>query len=199
MKNESLTPEDFNRLLQWLDSNPKQAALKYEKTRIRLITFFVGGGCGSDAERLADEAFDRVSRKLKAGEVSESHEGDKVFYFLGFARNIRHEYHKEPKPNGIPTQVVDPEKHKNDANAEDELECLDECVGELPQEKRSMVIEYYLYEGAAKIEHHKKMAQRLAIDIKALRLRVHRIRVQLKPCIEDCLSKMTPRADDFAG
>lgn len=189
MKNESLTPEDFDRLLRWLDSNPKQAALKYEKTRIRLITFFVGGGCGSDAERLADEAFDRVSRRLRAGEVSESHERDKVFYFLGFARNIRHEYHRELKPNGFPPQIVNREEDKNNPRPEDELVCLDECVDELPKKKRWLIIEYYLFEGAAKIEHHKKLAQQLGIDIKALRLRVHRIRAQLKPCIQDCLSR----------
>jgi RNA polymerase sigma factor (sigma-70 family) len=189
MKNESLTPEDFDRLLQWLDPNPNQAAVKYEKTRIRLITYFAGGGCGCEAERLADETFDRVSRKLKKGEVSESYEGDKVFYFLGFARNIRHEYYKEPKLNELPTPIVEPEENKNDPDAEEELECLDQCIDELPNEKRRLVIEYYLFEKAEKIEHHKKLATQLGIDIKVLRLRVHRTREQLRPCIEACLRR----------
>lgn len=189
MKNEGLTPEDFARLLRWLDSNPKQAALKYETTRVRLITFFVGGGCGCDAERLADETFDRVSRRLTTGNVSESFDGDKVFYFLGFARNVRYEYYREPKPDEIPTQVVNRDQDKDDPDTEPELDCLDECVDELPQKKRWLVTEYYLFEGAAKIEHHQKLAQQLGIDIRALRLRVHRIRAQLKPCIENCLSR----------
>lgn len=189
MKNESLTPEDFDRLLQWLDSNPNQAAVKYEKTRIRLITYFAGGGCGCDAERLADEAFDRVSRKLKKGEVADSYEGDKVFYFLGFARNIRHEYYKEPKFTELPTAVVDPDENKNNSEAEEELECLDQCIDELSTEKRWLVTEYYLFEKAEKIEHHKKLATQLGIDIKALRLRVHRTREQLRPCIKDCLRR----------
>jgi DNA-directed RNA polymerase specialized sigma24 family protein len=189
MKNESLTREDFVRLLQWLDSNPTQAALKYEKTRVRLITFIAGGGCGCDAERLADEAFDRVSRKLKVGEVAESHTRDKLFYFLGFAKNIRYEYHREPKSIEIPTLVKNPEENENSSDAEDELQCLDECVDELPKEKRWLVIEYYLFEGAAKIDHHKKLARQLGIDVRALRLRVHRIRTHLKPCIEDCLGR----------
>ncbi|HKY42414.1 MAG TPA: hypothetical protein VJM50_04930 [Pyrinomonadaceae bacterium] len=189
MKNEGLTPEDFDRLLRWLDSNPNQAALKYEKTRIRLITYFAGGGCGCDAERLADEAFDRVSRKLKKGEVSESYEGDKLFYFLGFARNIRHEYYKERQPNELRTPVVDPDENKTDSDAEEQLECLDQCIDELPREKRWLVIEYYLYEKAEKIEHHKKLATQLGVDIKVLRLRVHRTREQLRPCIEACLRR----------
>jgi DNA-directed RNA polymerase specialized sigma24 family protein len=133
--------------------------------------------------------FDRVSRKLKKGEVSESYEGDKVFYFLGFARNIRHEYYKEPKLNELPTPIVEPEENKNDPDAEEELECLDQCIDELPNEKRRLVIEYYLFEKAEKIEHHKKLATQLGIDIKVLRLRVHRTREQLRPCIEACLRR----------
>ncbi len=189
MKNESLTPDDFNRLLQWLDTNPKQAALKYEKTRVRLITFFACGGCGSEAERLADEAFDRVGRKLLAGQVPDSFERDKVFYFLGFAKNIRHEFLRGPKPDEMPAQVVYRNDDKNNPDTEIELQCLDECVDELPKEKRWLVIEYYLFEGAAKIEHHKKLAQQLGIDTNTLRLRVHRIRIQLKPCIEECVDR----------
>jgi RNA polymerase sigma factor (sigma-70 family) len=189
MKNESLTPEDFDRLLQWLDSNPNQAVLKYEKTRVRLITFFAGGGCGCDAERLADEAFDRVCQKLRVSEVSESYEGDKSFYFLGFARNIRHEYYRERQLDELPVQVVDPDENKNDPEAEEELECLDQCIDELPNEKRTLVIEYYLFEKAEKIDHHKKMAIQLGIDIRTLRLRVHRTREQLRPCIEACMSR----------
>jgi hypothetical protein len=67
MKNESLTPEDFDRLLQWLDPNPNQAAVKYEKTRIRLITYFAGGGCGCEAERLADETLRPCKPKTQEG------------------------------------------------------------------------------------------------------------------------------------
>lgn len=187
MEDQSLTPKDFDRLLRWLDSNPEQAALKYERTRIRLITFFAGGNCGCEAERLADEAFDRVSIKLKAGQVSEDQNRDKVFYFLGFAKNIRREYLRELKPNEITVPVIDPNENKDNVDTEDELECLDQCIGELPTEKSGLVIEYYRFDGAAKIEHRKKIASQLGIDVKALRLRVHRIREQLKPCIEDCL------------
>ena len=189
MKDERLTPDDFDRLLRWLDSNPEQAALKYERTRVRLITFFAGGNCGCEAERLADEVFDRVSIKLKAGQVSEDHNRDKVYYFLGFAKNIRHEYHREAKTDELTMPIIDPEENKDDINTEDELECLDQCIDELPKDKRWLVIEYYLFEGAAKIEHRKKIATQLGIDLRALRLRVHRIREQLKPCIEGCLSR----------
>jgi DNA-directed RNA polymerase specialized sigma24 family protein len=149
----------------------------------------VGGGCGCDAERLADEAFDRVCRKLEAGQVSESYDRDKVFYFLGFARNIRHEYHRERKLNELLPPIINSEEDRNDSDAENELDCLDQCIAELSKEKRSLVIEYYLFEKAEKIEHHRKMATQLGIDVKALRLRVHRTREQLRPCIENCLSR----------
>lgn len=187
MKDEVLTPEDFDRLLLWLDPDRPQAALKYEKTRIRLITFFVGGGCRCDAERLADEAFDRVSQKLKAGQVSEYQDRDKVFYFLGFAKNIRHEYLRKHNANEITIPVTNPSEDEDSINTENELECLDQCLEKLSREKRWLVIEYYLFDGSAKIEHRRKLANQLDIDIRTLRLRVHRVREQLKPCIEDCL------------
>ena len=187
MKDEALTPEDFDRLLLWLDPDRPQAALKYEKTRLRLITFFVGGGCRCDAERLADEAFDRVSQKLKAGQVSDSNPRDKVFYFLGFAKNIRHEYLRKQNQHEITIQVTTPAENEDSTNTENELECLDQCMDKLPKEKRWLVIEYYLFDGTAKIEHRRKIASQLGIDIKTLRLRVHRLREQLKPCVEDCL------------
>lgn len=186
MKQESLTPEDFDRLLRWLDLNPEQAALRYEKTRVRLITFFVGGDCGCDAERLADEAFDRVSQKLKAGQVSESDNRDKTFYFLGFAKNIRLEHLRQRKSTEITTQLkgVDID---NNPGTEEEFHCLDECMNKLTGENRRLVTDYYLFEKSAKIEHRRKIANQLGIDIKALRLRIYRLREQLKPCIENCL------------
>lgn len=188
MKNEALTPEDFDRLLLWLDLDRPQAALKYEKTRNRLITFFAGGGCRCDAERLADEAFDRVSQKLKAGQVSEFQDGDKVFYFLGFAKNIRHEYLRKHNTNEITLPLTN-QNENEDSTTEHEFYCLDLCVEKLPLEKGWLVIEYYRFDGSAKIEHRRKLANQLDIDIRTLRLRVHRIREQLKPCIEDCLTR----------
>jgi DNA-directed RNA polymerase specialized sigma24 family protein len=185
MKEAVLTPEDFDRLLLWLDPNRAQAALQYEKTRHRLIIFFAGGGCRSEAERLADEAFDRVSQKLKDGQVAASHDRDKVFYFLGFARNIRHEYLRKSNPTEVTVPLVSPDE-KDSTDVETELECLDQCISELPTEKHWVVMEYYQFEGLAKIEHRRKIANQLGIDVKTLRLRVHRIREQLKPCIEDC-------------
>src|ERR1700752_408974 len=191
MRQESLTPDDLDRLLQWLDLNPEQAALKYEKTRIRLITFFAAGNCGCEAERLPDEGFDRGSEKLKAGQVSESHDRDKTFYFLGFARNIRHEYHRQPKPAELTTAVVAANVNHNHDDTEQEFECLDECMDELTKENRWAITEYYYYEKSAKIEHRKKIANKLGIDVKALRLRIYRIREQLKPCIESCLDRVS--------
>ena len=189
MKDAALTPEDFDRLLLWLDPDRPRAALKYEKIRIRLITFFVGGGCRCDAERLADEAFDRVSQKLKAGQVPVDQDGDKVFYFLGFAKNIRHEYLRKHNANEITIPVTNPNEDEDSIITENELECLDQCLEKLSREKRRLVIEYYLFDGSAKIEQRRKLANELDIDIRALRLRVHRVREQLKPCVEDCLTQ----------
>ncbi len=181
MKSEwVLTQEDFDRLLQWLDPDRDQAAEKYEKIRLRLIKIFVGRGCGDDAEELADKTIDRVSRKLKAGDVPGPFVGDKAIYFQSFVNNICHERIRDRQPREIPQ----PPSHSEDI--EEEHAYLEKCIGDLEDEERWLIIEYYRFEKTAKIEHRRQLAMQLGIEVKPLRLRVFRIRTRLKHCIEDC-------------
>jgi DNA-directed RNA polymerase specialized sigma24 family protein len=179
-KDWDLTQDDFDRLLLWLHPDREQAALKYEKIQVRLIKIFVGRGCGDDAEHLADRTIDRVSRKLEAGEVPEPYIGDQAVYFHSFVNNICHEHFRERKPREIPPPVDPPDE------IEEEHAYLERCMATLEEEDRSLVIEYYRFEKAAKIEHRGRLAMQLGIDVKALRLRVYRLRVRLRRCIEDC-------------
>ena len=74
-KNWSLSQEAFDALLDWLDPDREQAGMKYEQIRSRLIKIFTGRGC-VDAEELADETINRVTRKLK--EIQEEFTGDRA-------------------------------------------------------------------------------------------------------------------------
>jgi hypothetical protein len=73
-----LSQEAFDSLLEWLDSDREQAAMKYEDIRKRLIKIFTGRGC-AEAEDLTDETINRVISKL--GELGKGFEGDHVRYF----------------------------------------------------------------------------------------------------------------------
>ena len=64
---EILTQTGFDKLLATLDADREQAGAKYESLRARLIKFFEWRNCES-AEELTDTVFDRVMKKIAAGE-----------------------------------------------------------------------------------------------------------------------------------
>ena len=68
-----------------------------------------------------------------------------------------------------------------------EYECLEACMSKLPPEQRELVLEYYQDEKRAKIEHRKRLSERLGVELNALRIRAYRIRAVLHECIRGCL------------
>lgn len=179
----SPTRESFDRLLLWLDSDRDKAAQKYEKIRLRLITFFTCAGCAEDDEHLSDTTFNRVMKKLDDGQVPNPFVGDKALYFLAFARNIRHEHQRNRRLPDDPPPLIDTKQKEH------EDFCLEECARTLQPEDRWLAIEYYRFEKAEKIAHRKKLAKQVGLTLAGLRTRVYRARDELKPCIEECLQK----------
>jgi hypothetical protein len=55
------------------------------------------------------------------------------------------------------------------------------------EEKRELIIDYYVYDGHDKIEHHKLMAGELGITEGALRGRAFHLRATLEKCILKCV------------
>jgi hypothetical protein len=183
----SLTEESFEKLLTWLDSNREEAATKYERVRLRLIKYFVCNGCGDRDEEVADETIDRVATKLERNEIPEPFTGDKVLYFLAFARNIRREQINDLKP--LPLPVIEPVDSEDEDGSEDEDICLYKCLPMLRDEDRLLAIDYYRCEKSTKVEHHKKLAKSVRLTLPGLRTRIRRIRERLRPCIEECLEQ----------
>ena len=66
--------------------------------------------------------------------------------------------------------------------------CLDRCLGGLPVETRRLIRDYYSEEGSAKIRLRRQMAKALGIEMNALRIRAHRIRLGLESCVKECVS-----------
>jgi DNA-directed RNA polymerase specialized sigma24 family protein len=193
MKRERVvTQQDFDRLLNWLDADRDSAGSKYERIRVRLIKIFTCRGC-CEADDLADETINRVTAKL--GEIAESYSGDPALYFYGVAQKVHLEYlRKKPpvqesslegrKPSG---QTVWASESADEV--EQEYACLEQCMNHLPREKRRLVLEYYREEKRAKIDHRKTLADQFGIAVNALRIRAHRIRLQLEQCVKSCLDQ----------
>jgi RNA polymerase sigma factor (sigma-70 family) len=188
------TEENFKLLMSWLGPNDEAAGDKYEHIRQSLVKFFVGRGCW-DAEDLADEAIDRVTRKIS--EVTINYSGDPALYFFGVAKLMMLERHRQDTLRTDP-QVIElrlpaaTEEGQEEAEQRDrKLECLEQCVAELSEENRKLVMDYYQGVKRAKIDFRRRIAERLGIDLKALRVRMFRIRASLFKCMEKCLGRDT--------
>jgi RNA polymerase sigma factor (sigma-70 family) len=175
-----ITQEQFEALLIWLGNGDREpGAVKYETIRAGLVRVFISRGF-NDAEDLADETINRVITRLP--DIHETYDGEPTRYFHGVARNIIRETARRREISAEVSAVwIDPQPTSQ------ELECLEHCLKLLPDDKRELILDYFLYEGHDKIEHHKEMAAELGISEGALRGRVHHIRVSLINCMRQCV------------
>ena len=177
-----LTQESFDALLVWLDPAREEDGRKYEEIRVRLIKIFTCRKC-SEAEDLADETINRVSKKLK--EIESTYSGARAPYFYGVANKVYMEYLRRKKVPAPPAPA-----DQSDA-IEKEYACLEKCIEDLTPDNRELVLQYYQGEKTAKIVHRKQLAEQLGIAVNALRIRAHRIRTSLQDCVEVCLQEAT--------
>jgi len=177
-----ITSEQFDALLSWLDTDRDGAGVKYEVIRTGLVRVFTAKGL-NDAEDLADETINRVIARLP--DIKENYCGEPVRYFHGVARNIIREAGRRKEVAIEVTAVVG----FVDPIVTTEHECLDLCLQVLPPNRRDLILDYYLYEGRDKIEHHKQMAKLLGVSENALRGRAHNIRVGLDECVKQCVRR----------
>jgi len=185
-----LTQDAFNSLLDWLDADRDRAGSKYEAIRLRLIKIFTCRGCPV-AEELADETINRVTARVL--DVASDYQGDPAHYFYGVSHKVHQEYLRK-----LPAQQINLETDAANSSIatasladdiESEYQCLEGCLDHLPTENRDLVVQYYQQERQAKIEHRKRLAQEFGIAVNALRIRAHRIRLELQRCVQDCLQQ----------
>lgn len=178
-----LTQERFDRLLEWLDTDRNAAALRYEKIRLRMIKIFASRGC-CDAETLGDETIDRVAAKIDW--LIPNYVGDPMLYFYGVGQNVYKESVRKKSRPDLPPPALEPTDVEE---REQQLECLDTCMAQLPEDNASLAIRYYKGEKQAKIYNRKQLAAELGISLDALRIRAHRIRLELRKCVLRCLEE----------
>ena len=175
MQAESQSP--FDVLLARLDPDRDRAGEVYEVIRLKLLKFFIWKNC-ADAEFHADDALDRIARKL--------HEGTEIknvnAYAYQVARFIALEQYRQP----VATEEMDYQPHVPEPPSA-RMECLERCLGFLSIADRKLILSYYEGEGAQKIEQRKELGRQLKISMTALKIRACRIRTKLETCINGCM------------
>jgi DNA-directed RNA polymerase specialized sigma24 family protein len=178
-----LRQADFDALLRLFSDDPDEAAQVYEKLRGGLIRFFAFRGC-SDPDRLADETFDRVSARTERFDSSLGAGPEHFLY--GFARLIALE-DRRSSPNELSLdgfeEIIPDGSSPPDEKEEDYFNLLRNCFGQLPEEERNLLVEYFSFEGRARIETRSRMGLRLSCTPSALYTRVSRLREKLRKCV----------------
>ncbi len=180
--------EGFDLLLAQFDTDRNLAGQKYESLRRKLIQFFQWWG-SQDPDELADEAFDRVARKLAQGEPIR----DPGAYLMGVARLI----FKEHVKSQVKLRVAVAEIPKNSAADADMAiveareECYENCLSKLPAESRDLVVRYYQLQDGDKASDREALSVEMQIPINLLRVRAFRIRKKLGDCLDDCVHNRT--------
>lgn len=182
-----LNPQSFEKMLDWLDKDREIAGQKYEAIRLRLIKILNYRGC-LDGESLADETFDRVTRKIDS--LAETYEGDPVYYFLNVANKIFLEHRRKPIPVELPAGLAD--LSANPAANEDiepEYECLNKCLTNLTAAKRDFILNYYCEDKKKKLAELRRLAENAGVEVATLHMRAFRLRAELQKCVLKCMAE----------
>ena len=178
----TLTAEAFGKFLRWLSDNDELAVREYQSIRTKLVRYFVHKGC-SDPDDLFDKTVDVVVGKI---DTLEEHPSP-LAYCFGVAKNIWRQDLRKRKPASLEERFAlpiypDPEIH------EQELKCLERCLDQLSPGDRDVVVRYHQGQGQDKIATRRHLADGLG-GVNALRIRMCRIRKDLRVCVAACLDE----------
>ena len=168
----------WHRFLTALDPDPRVAASKYHELREQLMETFRRHGLSATAD-LADEAIDRAVRHLARGHVRHV-----PAFVLGVARRLVLERRRAAtrlvplRDDGLPSRD-DP----HDEPAAHRLAQLERLLGELPAETRALVLAYHAHDDHDRTRRA-RLAEGLGTGLNALRIRMHRLRRELRTSIE---------------
>src|SRR5262249_12379704 len=109
------------------------------------------------------------------------------FVYLEWLKEIKTESLDDEDPPDLiaSREPLDPEE------VDPRVRCFDECLAELSEEDRKIILEYYTSERREKIERRMRLAQKQGMTLNALRIRVHRIRKELEECVKKRLGGET--------
>ena len=185
-KTKTINQQDFDKLLNWLDSDRELAGRKYESIRQRLVKIFDLRGC-LVSEELADNTIDRVTQKIDS--ITNVFDGNPNLYFYAVGKKILLEYSRLPKTEELSPLISHPPESELIEETEN-YKCLKNCLQNLKADQRELIIEYYSKDKRAKIDTRKLLAQKLDITLKLLRTQTCRIRNKLQKCVNKCVNKV---------
>jgi DNA-directed RNA polymerase specialized sigma24 family protein len=187
------TPEAFDKMLGWLDTDREKAGAEYEKIRQKLIKLFKWRNCRPE-EDYADITINRVMRRIS--EEVEASKDKPYLFFHGTALNVLREFwrsEQKHKSEDIENVTLTTESPQQQIEAElDEtrqaakFDCMRSCLRQLPDETRQFIVRYH--HGESKKDVRKAMAEEQKVPLNVLRIKACRVRAELEKCADRCVA-----------
>ena len=191
-KNQVLTANSFNRLLEWFDEGENSDGRRYLEIRERLVSYFDRKNC-LNPDELADETLNRVARRLEEEGRIESETPAKYCYITAkfvFLESLRtNEKYNVPLNKMTHQPPVFEDSGAENKLKETRLNCLEHCTDDLETANREIIFGYYFGAEGIKIANRRALAKKLDISVNALSIRACRIREKLQICVEKCVGK----------
>lgn len=183
--NDTISHNSFDTLLSLLDTDRERAGEKYEDLRVRLIKLFDWRGCTA-AEELADVCFDRVLKKIRDGEQIQNIHA----YAVTIAQFVVKEHLRDfsrfaETTDGELARDLSAESNTNE-NGDERMSCLEQCLTQFRDDDRELIVSYYDTDEKTMIAARKRLADRLAVSLNTLRIKVCRLKAKLEKCTKDC-------------
>lgn len=181
-KERDPTPEEYQKLLLWIDKDCDEAARKLLLIQSRATKILISRGC-LHAEELTDETRNRIA--VRIDKIKDSYP-DPQRCFIGFLDKVHSEYLRD---EAIRNTAKPPPPPRPDKELEREARCLEKCLAALPHHERNIVVRYFGGDGAERREERKKLARELNLTANALRIQGHRLRKKTLKCLRGCLDE----------
>jgi len=165
-------------LLSALGETSEESGLEYERLRSKLILFF-SRRMLQFPEDLADEALDRLARRIVEGTVIDSIPA----FALGIGRHLALEQMKnrsETMGDDFWDNVPAPSATQS---SEVEIARMERCLKTLRPDEAKLLRGYYLATDGTPMKTRDKLAKRLGISANTLRQRVFLARQRLRDCM----------------
>ena len=156
-------------------------ASAYEQLRLRLVTFF-RHRFPVEAEALADEAIDRLARRIEEGTAIEN----PASYALGIARFLVLEAgaRQRKETQAARDALFELELNSSETESDPALPALRACLEAMDAESAQLILGYYgTDDGGSRIERRQRLAESFGVTLNALRNRALRTRLALEKCV----------------
>ncbi len=183
-RDRELNRDALEALLRRLDPDREVAAERYQEIHSRLTRLYEWRHCSSP-EELADEALDRVARKLRDGlEIRSPERYVTRVASLVFREIVRREQRRRL---AVEDEMRHPAPIESDGEDDHRSRCFHRCLDRIEAQDKARLLRYYEGDRGAKIVNRRRLASELGVAPGTLRVRMLRARQGLQACVDDCL------------